>query len=335
MVAATVASVLGQTHRDFELVIVDDGSTDGGMDALASFDDPRIRRLAQANAGPGAARNTGIRAARHHWIAFLDADDIWLPDHLAELDRIRVRYPHAGLIGTSFVRSGRSGILQPPGRNRQTIETIDYFGRTARGQWLLCSSSAAIPRSSYAALGGFGDALRGQDSEYWVRIALERPVAISNRVTAVYRLGTGGISDTAGRSGLGRELLQMSDLGPATALLVERYPTIHCPDVRSAVDRFIDSRFRLCLRHSAKIGDFQTLRVLPGICFRPPQFVDRLILALGRLPPPLARAIYGFGFMVKALPRFLKRGSRILERIPGRRQHWPTQLNLISSGHAD
>src|SRR5690242_1528127 len=88
-IAATLASALAQSWRDFEMIVVDDGSTDGSMEEVARFDDPRIRRLSQARQGPGAARNTAIRAARHDWFAFLDADDLWLPDHLEELNRIR------------------------------------------------------------------------------------------------------------------------------------------------------------------------------------------------------------------------------------------------------
>jgi len=119
-VAATLASALAQTWRDFELIIVDDGSTDGGMEETARFDDPRIRRLRQENKGPGAARNAAIRAARHDWFAFLDADDLWLPDHLAELDRIRRRCPDAGRPARRTSRpAGRtagSGRARPPGR---------------------------------------------------------------------------------------------------------------------------------------------------------------------------------------------------------------------------
>lgn len=329
-VAATVASVLGQTYAAFELIIVDDGSTDGGMAMLDSFDDPRIVRLTQANAGPGVARNAGIEVARHDWIAFLDADDLWLPDHLAELDRIRLSCPDAGLIGTAFRRIGPNAVPPPRGPDGPMIGTVDYFGRAARGEWLLCASTAAIPRSSYAALGGFGDSLQGEDSGYWARIALERPVAISRRVTAVYRLGTGGISDGR-RAGLGRPLRQLSDLGPATALLVERYPGIVSPQMRRAVDRYIDHQLHLCVRHAATIGDFTTLRALPGICPRPPRFADRMILGLGRMPPPLARLAYRLGMKAKALLRLLRHRAES----PRPRADRPTQLNLAPSGHAD
>jgi glycosyltransferase involved in cell wall biosynthesis len=309
-IAVTVASALAQTYRDFELIVVDDGSTDGGIDRLAAFSDTRIRKLVQPRAGPGAARNTGIEAARHDWIAFLDADDIWLPDHLAELDRIRVQFPQAGLIGTSFISSDRNGGYRLPARAEERIEAIDYLERVGGGEWPICTSSSAIPKSSYIALGGFGGAPAAEDAEYWARIALERPAAASRRVTTIYRLGTGGISDTARSLWFGRELRQARDLGPSVALLLQRYPGIRSAEMRGTIDRYIDRRFQDCVRRSARLGDFRTLRSLPGLYLRPPPAADRLILAIARMPPPVARAVYGLGFKAKALLRLLRPGSR-------------------------
>jgi glycosyltransferase involved in cell wall biosynthesis len=334
-VAATVASVLDQTYRDFELVIVDDGSTDGSMDALRGFDDPRIRRIAQANAGPGAARNRGIEESRHDWIAFLDADDIWSPDHLAELGRLRLEHPQAGLIGTSYLVPEWDGCNHLPRVNESRIEIVDYFERLGQGKRLFCASSAAIPKRTYVDLGGFVDGLAGQDSEYWARIALDRPVAFSSRTTAVYRRGIDGLSTKTAAAELGVELRHARDLGPVVALLMERYPTIRCRDMRNAIDRYVDFRFRLCVRTAARIGDFRTLRALPGVYLRPPRLPERLILALALMPQPLARGVYGLGFKARALLRLLKRTSRIFEKGAGQAPPWPTQFNLKSDGHED
>jgi glycosyltransferase involved in cell wall biosynthesis len=320
-VADAVASVLRQSYRQFELVIVDDGSTDRGMEALGGFDDPRIRRMSQANAGPGPARNRGIEAARHDWIAFLDADDLWLPDHLAELDRVRAAYPRAGLIAARYVCGDVHGRYQPPASCESRIETVDFLEQEARCEHAFCTSSAAIPRTSYTRLGGFGPALAGQDREYWVRIALDLPVAVSRRTTIVYRTGTGGISDTVKRHGLGRTPRRVQDLDPSAALLIERYPQIRSPQLRRAVDRCIDGRFRYCVRLSAQVGDVRTLRGVRPLYFRPPPFADRLIIAVAWLPSPLARTVYNLGFKAKAGLRAMRRRVRALGDVPPEPRH--------------
>ncbi len=325
-VADTIASVLGQSRQDFELIVVDDGSIDGSSDAVASFRDPRIRMLSQANAGPGPARNAGIEAARHDWIAFLDADDLWLPDHLAELDRIRRRFPGAGLIGTAFVRRGRGEPDPPAGPDPPEIALIDYFEREASGAPVLCASTAAIPRATYAAFGGFGGGLDGEDSAYWARIALERPVAASTRFTAIYRLGTGGLTGQDMWRHRPVPLRRLGDLGPVMALVAERYPGIESAARRAAIDLFVDHRLRLSVRAAARAGDLAALRALPGLHPRRPRFTERLILGLARLPVPLARALYDVGFRAKALGRRLQRR---LGPAP------PACLDLVAGRHAD
>jgi glycosyltransferase involved in cell wall biosynthesis len=313
LVSATVASVLAQTFQGFELIIVDDGSTDGSLDRLAAFDDPRINILTQPNAGPGAARNRGIEAARHDWIAMLDADDIWLPDHLAELDRVRRLFPRSGLIAAGFVCSDRSERHHPSATTEARIESVNYFERIADGEWdLFCTSTSAIPKRSYENLGGFGDDMVAQDVEYWSRIALERPVAVSRRVTAVYRLATGGISDTVRRGSFGKEWRRTRDICPSVATLLDRYSEIRSAEMRMAVDRYIDCRLKGCVRGSARVGDMRRLRSLKGLYLRPPDRGDRLILALAELPRPLACAAFTLGLGAKALLRGLKRASRAL-----------------------
>ena len=99
-VCRTVATILQQTYKDFELIIVDDGSTDGGLDLLKShFNDNRIRYISKANSGVSATRNLGVKESRGDWVAFLDADDLWLPTYLEEMAGMITRNPDADMIG--------------------------------------------------------------------------------------------------------------------------------------------------------------------------------------------------------------------------------------------
>jgi glycosyltransferase involved in cell wall biosynthesis len=290
-VREAVASVLAQTYEDFELIVVDDASTDGSLDMLAGVDDPRLRILRQPNGGPGLARNAGIAAAKADWIAFLDADDLWLPDHLAELDRVRARFPRAGLIGTSYIwaRPGRRMLLprQAPGR----LEAINYFERVAGGGEVLLTSSAAVQRRAVDAIGGFGDGESGEDTRYWMRIALGFPVAASSRRTVVYRPSAKGLSAAVGERWRGQPLAAPADVSHRVAFLLDHQARAS-RELRRGIERFIDQDFRWCLRSSAKSGDLVTVRALRPLYLRPPRGWDRLLIAAGRLPDPMARFIY-------------------------------------------
>jgi len=309
MVTAALEGALAQSFGDFELVVVDDGSTDGSRDAVEALKDKRIRVIVQANGGPGAARNAGMLAAHHDWISFLDADDLWLPDHLAELDRLRGRFPAAGLIGTSYITCGSDGRFRLPPQSPGRLEAINYFERVASGRRVLWTSSAAIPRSNLATVGNFGTGVVGEDTLYWLRIALALPVAVSTRVTVAYRLNTGGVSDRTAERWRGRDLREPSDISPRLALLLERYAEIESAEVRRGVDRFIDHDFRWCLRSSARSGDLDTVRALPGLLPRCPGLADRLLLRVGLMPAPLARLLYAIGFRI--YPPLRRLGERL------------------------
>jgi glycosyltransferase involved in cell wall biosynthesis len=136
----TLQSVLAQDFRDFEVVIVDDGSTDDGAEKVGRcFDDRRIRLIHQENSGEGAARNHGIDVARYDWIAFLDADDIWLPGYLSEIYGAIHEFPEAGMFcagGVSRNPDGSGWLRQSKhcSINRQRVEFFkcpSFFGNSS------------------------------------------------------------------------------------------------------------------------------------------------------------------------------------------------------------
>lgn len=101
-VRRTIDSVLKQTFQDFEIVVVNDGSTDNGVGVVNSYNNPKIRLVNQENQGVSAARNRGISEAKYDYIAFLDADDEWTESHLSDIKKLIDKFPHCGVFGTSY-----------------------------------------------------------------------------------------------------------------------------------------------------------------------------------------------------------------------------------------
>ena len=107
-----IESVLAQTHQNFELIVIDDGSTDGGGNIVRRFTDPRIRMIVQKNTGKCVARNRAIKQASSDLVAFLDADDEWLPDFLETVLALWEKFPEAGTWGTAYSEIRPKGQLR-------------------------------------------------------------------------------------------------------------------------------------------------------------------------------------------------------------------------------
>ena len=185
-------SVLNQTYQDFEVIVVDDGSTDNGAEIVRGFDDPRIRLIRQENRGVSAARNHGVDKAISDFIAFLDADDEWMPGHLKTIIRLMEKYPDAGMFTTAMKIQTAEGktewayykyIPKPP----WTGLLPDYFKSAALGESPVNSSVVVIPRKIIIEAGGFPEGYwYGEDSDLFGKIALKYPVAFSWEFGAIY-----------------------------------------------------------------------------------------------------------------------------------------------------
>ena len=175
-----VESVLRQMFTDFELLVVDDGSTDGTMDALSDITDPRLRCLANPrNMGPGAARNTGIRAARGEWVAFQDSDDEWLP---RKLEKQMARLAEAGaevvacytgmaILGQSeHSPNGRTILSYIPGPEQRIVDGDLEEALFAHS--FISTQMLMARRSTLLDIGGFDEALRAlEDWDCAIRLA--------------------------------------------------------------------------------------------------------------------------------------------------------------------
>jgi glycosyltransferase involved in cell wall biosynthesis len=197
-VRRAVESVLKQTVGDFELIVIDDGSTDAGARVVEAINDPRIRLIRQANAGVSAARNRGIAAARAELIAFLDADDEWLPGFLEAIWGLHAEYPHAAVWATAYRRISREGkditsrfSWLRSSRNSGT-HIIDFFSDEHDYEDRIHTCSLVVKRDAILAVGGFPENIvQGEDSDTWFRLALRYQTAWASGLEAVYHMDAG------------------------------------------------------------------------------------------------------------------------------------------------
>ncbi|MDH6577356.1 glycosyltransferase family A protein [Kitasatospora sp. MAP5-34] len=165
---AAVASALRQVPRPAQVIVVDDGSRDGTAGVAASF--PDVLLLEQDNQGPSAARNAGIREASQPWVAFLDADDVWLPGKLARQLAAWERHPAAVLLAGDWLRAEPAGVAAPPAVTDPPETLLSYRELLVLNRFQ--TSTVLVRADVLAACGGFDPALDGaEDWDLWLRCA--------------------------------------------------------------------------------------------------------------------------------------------------------------------
>lgn len=204
-IAETMRSILAQTFTDFEVIVVNDGSSDQGPAIVEGFRDARVRLVTQENRGLAGARNTGIRYAIAPYVAFCDADDLWHPEklewhkrHLDAHPAVGVSFSHSRLIDEA---SKSLGLTQSPGR--ETFTASDIFCRNPIGN----GSAPVIRRETLDAIAFHDTALartcwfdesfrQSEDIECWTRIAATTPWQFRavDRALTDYRITGAGLS---------------------------------------------------------------------------------------------------------------------------------------------
>ena len=178
-------SVAAQTFTDWECIIVNDGSTDNSMERIRGLEDERIRVISQTNMGVAAARNNGVAASAGEYICFLDADDWWEPEFLAEIDKLIAAYPDAGIYATNY-------IYFKPGKTHVALSLPTGYihypqAYLENGSMPVTSITACMPRRVFEQMGGFPKGIKlGEDFLLWAKTALHYPVAFSSQPLAYY-----------------------------------------------------------------------------------------------------------------------------------------------------
>lgn len=195
-------SVQAQTFREFEVIIIDDGSTDNSLNLVNKFiaeissssaTSPPLggfRGASQPNQGVSTARNNGVALAKYPYICFLDADDWWAPTFLEEMKSLIENFPDAGIYGTSYykVKNGKyipANIGVEEGFSQGYINYCQVYAKT---MWMpLTSISVCIPKKVFEEEKGFKPNLKlGEDFDLWIRIALRYPIAFQNKPLVYY-----------------------------------------------------------------------------------------------------------------------------------------------------
>jgi glycosyltransferase involved in cell wall biosynthesis len=190
-ISQTVQSVLDQSFKEFELLIVNDGSTDNSIEMTKSFTDERIRLISIDNSGVSVARNTGIDKAKYDWIAFLDADDWWDRHFLEEINNAILKYPNNAIFS-----SGRSRVFKDYTERYEhehlpdvgATGIVNYFQIISKYLPPSNASNTVIRKSKLFEKGYFRERQANhEDHDLWMRLTLDENVVFINKNLSFYR----------------------------------------------------------------------------------------------------------------------------------------------------
>ena len=195
-VSQSIDSVLGQTFKNFEIIIVDDGSTDHTQEILNNYSNMNnIKIIRQSNQGPSAARNLGIRMSTGEYIAFLDADDIWLPNKLEKQIEYLEKHPKVDLIYCDSYLFNEKSTMQ------KTFFDISqpFSGKVLNKLFLsdfIPLLTVVVRRSIFNSVGFFDETINGpEDYDLWLRISRTKTIDFIHEPLAKYRVTSGLTSE--------------------------------------------------------------------------------------------------------------------------------------------
>ncbi len=187
-VKRAITSVLEQTYQNFEIIIVDDGSTDMSLVVVSNINDNRVKVICKKNGGVSSARNAGIDISACDWICFLDADDYWLPNHLDEINYLIKNYPDGKIYSTLIQEKSIKGLriaLNPfPNDFEGYVENYFIFAKKAT---VFNSSSVCVNKNAILEVEKFDTNLtHGEDLDVWFKLLINFKGVIKSIPTVIY-----------------------------------------------------------------------------------------------------------------------------------------------------
>lgn len=226
----TITSVLKQNYKNFELIIVNDGSTDKSLEVVNSIIDDRIKIINKSNGGVSSARNAGINSVSFEWICFLDADDFWIPNHLEVILELINKYPLGAMFSTLTMEKSKKGMNFIQNSLPEGFEGYidNYFDYASKGT-IFNSSCVCIKKFFLDNVGGFDVKLKhGEDLDVWFKIISKNRGVIKKIATVVYDL-----------SAENRAMLSICKFENHLVSKIDRYRDVHIEYLNEFIDFFI------------------------------------------------------------------------------------------------
>lgn len=291
-IAHTLQSVFHQTFQDFEVVIVDDGSTDRSVAEVDKFNDSRIRLICQKNAGVSAARNRGVEEAKGNLIAFLDADDEWKPEYLATQYHLSQKYPDCNVFACNYEFRDMEGRVTPTIIRKLPFIGEDgilsnYFEVASCSHPPLWTSAVMVKKSAIQAIGGFPtDVSHGEDLLTWANLAVRNEIAYTRQVCSIYCLGADyGVNSKPVNIPQGNVVGEKLEL-----LLVDSSLGKRKKSLKKYIGRWYKIRSHIFLRGGEKKNAF--FNICRAIYFQPEEWQIYVFLLLLMLPVSLVNFLF-------------------------------------------
>jgi len=202
----TLNSVLKQSFTDLEIIVIDDGSTDNSLKIAEAIIEPRIKVFSQKNEGVSLARNFGVSKSIGKFVAFLDADDVWKPNHLEVMNSLIRAYPKNIWFATRYEIKHHDGLISPM-KTHLLNDDVDFEGvvenyfEHSLVSSLAWTSAVCMSSEFFLNLSGFDQKITfgaGEDTDLWIRAALNSPLVFTHKITAQHNLmGVNRITKTA------------------------------------------------------------------------------------------------------------------------------------------